>query len=114
MDVIAVELCKRNITNTKVTIHCNSKATIMSLVMAMLNLGNIVTICWVLGHIDVQGNEKIDEPAKLGSTTLFIGAKPALPFPQCCIMRAVWQRAAAAHARIWGTFHPAYLQQKPI
>ena len=44
------ELCKRNITNTKVTIHCNSKATIMSLVMAMLNLGNIVTICWVLGQ----------------------------------------------------------------
>ena len=54
---LAVDLCKRNITNTEVIIHCDSKAAIMSLEMAMarsktvlntasdlLGQGNAVTI----------------------------------------------------------------------
>ena len=115
---LAADLCKWNITNTEVIIHCDSKAAIMSLEMAMvssktvlntrsamsdlLNQGNNVTIRWVPGHVDVPGNERADELAKLGSTAPFIGAEPALPLPQCCIVSAVWQVASVAHARVWG------------
>ena len=72
-----------------------------SAISDLLNQGNNVTIHWVPGH-DVPGNERADELAKLGSTAPFIGAEPALPLPQCCIVSAVWQRASAAHARVWG------------
>ena len=115
---LTTDLCKRNITNTEVIIHCDSKATIMSLEMVtvssktvlntrtavsdLLNQGNTVTICWVPGHVDVLGNERADELTKLGSTAPLIGAEPALPLPQCCIVSAVWQGASEAHARAWG------------
>ena len=81
---LAVDLCKRNITNTEVIIQCNSKATIISLEMAtvgsktvlstksavsdLLSQGNTVTICWVPGHVNVRGNKRADELAKLGTT----------------------------------------------
>ena len=117
--MLLVNLCKRNITNTEVIIQCNSKATIISLEMAtvgsktvlstksavsdLLSQGNTVTICWVPGHVNVRGNKRADELAKLGPTTPFIGAELALPLLLCSIVRAIWQRAAAAHARVWGT-----------
>ena len=119
--ILAVNLCKRNITNTEVIDHCDFKATIMSLEMATVRSKtvlstksavsdllsrNIVTIHWVLGHVNLHGNKGADELAKLGSTTPFIGAELALLLPQCSIVRSIWQRAAAAHARVWGTVQP--------
>ena len=78
---LAADLCKQNITNTEVFIHCDSKATIMSLERAtvssktvlntrsavsdLLSQGNTVTIHWSPGHVDVRGNERADELAKL-------------------------------------------------
>ena len=74
--------------------HCNSKAVIMSLEIAMTRSKTVlstrstvsdlqnqeitVTIHWVPGHVDVQGTERADDLAKLSSTTPFIEAEPAL------------------------------------
>ena len=93
--ILAVNLCKRNITNTEVIDHCDFKATIMSLEMATLGSKTVlstklaISICWVPRHINVHGNEKANELAKLGSTTPFIGAEPALLLPQCSIVGAI-------------------------
>ena len=50
-----------------------------SAVTDLLSQGNTVTIRWVPEHINVWGNERADELAKLGSTIPFIGtASPML------------------------------------
>ena len=75
--------------------------TVLSTKLDMSNLpsqGNTISIFWVPGHVNIYGNKKADELAKLGSKTPFIGAEPALLLPQCSIVRAIWQRTAAAHA----------------
>ena len=116
---LAVNLCKWKISNTEVIIHCDSKAAIMLLEMAtvgskivlstrlavssLLSQGNIATICWIPGHVYVHGNKRAGELAKLGSKIPFIGAEPVLLLPQCNIVRAIWQRAAAVLAIVWGT-----------
>ncbi len=40
---------------------------------------NLVSLIWVPGHTDVQGNEIADELARKGSATSFVGPEPALP-----------------------------------
>ena len=82
---LTVYLCKWKISNTEVIIYCNSKATILSLQITMvgsktvlstrlavsdlLSQGNTVITCWIPRHINVHGNERPDELAKLGSIT---------------------------------------------
>ena len=83
---LATDLCKQNITKTELIIH------------HPLDPRN----CWCPGE-----NESTDKLAKLGSTTPFIGGEPALPHPQCCIVSAVWQKATAVHARVWGMVQTA-------
>ena len=114
---LAVDLCKRNITNTEVIIYFNSKAAknvtgnghgkiqncseLFWLAMTdMISQGNTVTINWVPWHVNVRANERADELAKKVTTTPFIGVEPDLPLPQCCIVIAVRQRATAAHTSL--------------
>ena len=68
------------------TVNFKTVLNTRSAMSDLLNQGNNVTIRWVPGHFDVPGNERADELAKIGSTAPFIGAEPALPLPQCCIV----------------------------
>ena len=103
-----VRLCSNLALGLQVQVGCilgsswrSQGAAIMSLEMAMARSKTVLSTRSAelekycnhsLGY--VQGNERRDELAKLDSTTLFIGAEPALPLLQ-------WQKAAVAHAIVW-------------
>ena len=90
---ICVDKCRRrnDIQNRKVYIASDSQAAIKALMSNQVtskqildylnNLKTLAWICnltliWVPGHEEIDGNEKADELARKGSETRFIGPEP--------------------------------------
>lgn len=76
-----LHLVELNIYNAKVAICIDSQAAIKALysftiksklvlkcrhTLSLLSENNNILLCWVPGHSDIQGNERVDELAKLG------------------------------------------------
>lgn len=87
-----VEIClKRKYKNANICIFSDSQAALNALKsmvytskivwecynkLQQLSLRNRVNLYWVPGHCGIEGNEKADELAKLGSSQQFIGPEP--------------------------------------
>ena len=61
--------------------HTTETKTVKQLKQTLNSIGNTrkITIKWIKAHVGYMGNEKADELAKLGSTTLPIGPAPHAP-----------------------------------
>jgi ribonuclease HI len=95
-EIHAIEVClrenlRRGYRGKNICIYSDSQAAIKALACHQINsklvwnclecllklaTHNKVTLAWVPGHHDIQGNEKADALAKLGSTTTFTGPEP--------------------------------------
>ena len=95
-EIIAITKCADIIINKtpkgmRIIIYSDSQAAIKALgscqmdsklvqecfnTLQKLSVRNKVTICWVPGHSGIEGNEKADELARLGSSTQMLGPEP--------------------------------------
>ncbi|KAJ8980463.1 hypothetical protein NQ317_007659 [Molorchus minor] len=108
-----IALCKENIRRAYVNKRINIFSDIQAALKALTNpkvtsrlvwecqedLENLadhnrVTLLWVLGHPEIQGNEKADELERRGSSTPFIDPKPA---------QGVSNNTAGGQTREWYT-----------
>lgn len=66
------------------SVEINSKTTLNGLeALNTLGMNNRVTLSWVPGHSNVEGNEKADSLAKLGANLTRMGPEPFLGVPRC-------------------------------
>lgn len=66
-----------------------------------LGLRNQIALVWVPGHSGVEGNERADEMARVGSSTLAYGPDPQIPIPQSLCVRALKDWLKGKHAERW-------------
>ena len=61
---------------------------------------NEITLVWVPGLSDVEGNERVVELARQGSATAMFGPEPFIPIPQslCDDARRKWVQSEQVHA----------------
>jgi ribonuclease HI len=62
---------------------------------------NTVTLIWVPGHTNVQGNENADELARKGSEMDFVGPGPALPLTLSRVKTTIASAAHKKHVQYW-------------
>ncbi|XP_073811046.1 uncharacterized protein [Musca autumnalis] len=97
-----------------VTIYVDSQAALKSLRShsiksaaalhcrkALEALRSIVTLCWVPGHCDIEGNEKADEMARRGSESNDIEFDNSIKPPLCHFMRLLEQAYREKAGQIW-------------
>jgi len=82
-----------------------------------MGLSNQISLVWVPGHSGVEGNERVDELAKVGSETLTEGLEPRLPIPQSICAKAMKDWVMHTHAERWtaydGGAHTKHFFPKP-
>src|ERR1700744_542293 len=66
-----------------------------------LSRDNDVLLTWVPGHSGTHGNERADELARIGSSTVFTGAEPAVARYAGLIRRLVKDEADKNHQGRW-------------
>jgi ribonuclease HI len=80
-------------------------------------LSNQIKLIWVPGHSNVEGNERADELARLGSTSKECGPEPFVPIPQSLCNLALKDWIRAEHVRHWsrysGGVHTKRFFEKP-
>jgi ribonuclease HI len=82
----------------------------MSLVKA-----NSVTLIWVPGHANVQGNENADELAREGSAMDFVGPEPALPLSLSWVKTTIATAAHKKHIQYWKNLqHSKIFLKEPL
>lgn len=74
---------------------------------------NSVTLFWVPGHTGIDGNEKADELARNGSSTLYFGPEPALGVPKTIIRGQVREWVKNKHKEYWGNV-PGQRHGRPL
>ena len=72
---------------------------VKTIISALNELGksNSVSVRWVPGHMGVPGNERADELAREGSSTLPIGPPPFVPIPAGAIKNEIRQLCIDEH-----------------
>lgn len=69
-----------------------------------MGLRNQITLVWVPGHSGVEGNEKADEMARIGSASHPCGPEPQIPIPQSLCVRALKDLVKAKHVERWKAY----------
>ena len=110
------KLLSDGIKDKRVLIYTDSESSIKSLssvkvssivvlscftMLENLSRDNNVTLAWVPGHSEIPGNEKADELARNGSSTVFIGAEPAVPRYAGLIKYLVKEETKKSHQDRW-------------
>jgi len=67
-------------------------------------LRNQITLIWVPGHSGVEGNERADELARLGSASTVYGPEPFIPIPQSLCNAALNDWMRTEHKRLWSSY----------
>lgn len=96
-----VKIClKRNYKNANICICSDSQAALNALksktytsklvwecveLLQQLSCRNKVNLYWVPGHCGIEGNEKADQLAKIGSSMQFIGPEPFFGISPCSL-----------------------------
>ena len=62
---------------------------------------NRVTLHWIPGHSNLQGNERADGLARMASDSVAIGPEPFLPVTTSCIKVAIRDWCRARHCKRW-------------
>jgi len=62
---------------------------------------NQVSIAWVPGHSDIEGNEEADALAKEGTKVALEYARPLLPLPMATVKAAVRRNFDRKHEKAW-------------
>jgi hypothetical protein len=62
---------------------------------------NSVTLIWVPGHTNEQGNKNADELARKGSEMDFLGPEPALPLTLSSVKTTIATAAHKKHIQYW-------------
>lgn len=71
------------------------------MVLDELAWSNKVTLLWVLGHLGVQSNEKVDKLAREGSSRDFLETEPVVGVAQCVSMATITAWLRIAYEEIW-------------
>jgi hypothetical protein len=66
-----------------------------------MGLRNRITLVWVPGHSGVEGNERADELARLGSSATVCGSEPYIPIPQSLCAKALKDWVKTKHTERW-------------
>lgn len=69
-----------------------------------VGLRNRITLVWVPGHSGIEGNEKADELARLGSAASVFGPEPQIPIPQSLCVRALRKWVRSEHDKRWTAY----------
>lgn len=72
----ALNALKSNVYTSKLVWEC-------TMLLQQLSCRNKVNLYWVPGHCGIEGNEKADQLAKIGSSTQFIGPEPYFGIAPC-------------------------------
>ena len=114
----AHEMLKSEIKNKKILICTDSESSIESLssvkfssrvvlecftMLEELSRDNNVILNWVPGHSKIHGNEQADELARIGSSTVFTGAEPAIASYAGLIRSLVKDETGKNHQGRWET-----------
>ena len=82
-----------------------------------VGLRNHITLIWVPGHSGIEGNERADELARLGSSSRVFGPEPFVPVPQSVCNAAIESWIQSQHVQSWqsypGGVHTKHFFQGP-
>jgi ribonuclease HI len=85
--------------------HCANSALIRECQSKLNTLGgnNDIELHWVKGHSGEEGNERADELARLGSSTPYIGAEPAVGISPTVIKSMISSACRTIHDDLWAS-----------
>ena len=82
-----------------------------------VGLRNHITLIWVPGHSGIEGNERADELARLGSSSRVFGPESFVPVPQSVCNAAIESWIQSQHVQSWqsypGGVHTKHFFQGP-
>lgn len=82
-----------------------------------IGMRNQITLVWVPGHSGVEGNERADALARLGSSTAGYGSEPYIPIPQSLCAKALKDWVKTKHTERWlayeGGMHTKHFLSEP-
>src|SRR6202012_1284385 len=82
-----------------------------------VGLRNHITLIWVPGHSGIEGNERADELARLGSSSRVFGPEPFVPVPQSVCNATIESWIQSQYVPSWqsypGGVHTKHFFQGP-
>ena len=114
---VAEDLLSRDSHNSAIDIYSDSQAAIQAIgglrvtartvmtckdaLSKLVSHNNVVSLFWVPGHSDVEGNERADQLAREGSSKPPYGPEPLVPVPYSSLKRIVGDWISSEHNKDW-------------